>query len=1476
MKLNLCRGVVYATLVIYSIFIDPAGAAVFQVTSTHPSNSTSLKRAIDDANASAGTDTITFAIPGTGPFTIQPREPLPVITDTLIIDGYTQAGSSPASGSSPATIMIELDGSMALSANGLHVSGVAAVIRGLCINRFSLDGICLENSDGSLIEGNHVGTDVTGSTGLANSGHGVGMYNSSGTTVGGITAAARNLIAENGANGISVDSGTGNRFLSNHIWSNAGVGIDLASDGVTPNDTGDSDTGANDLQNYPVLSGALTDENAFARVEGSLNSLTSTTFRLQFFHSDTCDPSGFGEGQYLFGDTLVTTDGSGDVSFSFDFDASVPESAFITATATDTTLGTTSEFSQATIAVRPFVVTNTNDSGTGSLRWTIINANAFAGTDTITFAIPGTGPFTIQPNSELPTIFDPVIIDGYSQSGSSPASERGPATLMIELDGTNAESDAYGLALFCGGSSITGLCINRFYYGIGLLSDGGNTIEGNHIGTDISGTIAHGNSSYGVRISYSFDNIIGGTSTAARNIISGNDQSGINIVGSTATGNLIQGNYIGTDAHGNTDLGNSHNGVYINIAPDNTIGGITAGAGNIISGNDLRGIFVNGSSSSGTLIQGNYIGTNNTGDADLGNGYDGVYSSYAPNTTIGGTSQGAGNIISGNDANGLSFSGDDNLIQGNLIGTDATGATDLGNSEDGVNLFNAHNNTIGGISENAKNIIAYNTGNGIYIYSNSNSNHHLSNSIFFNDGLGIDLYPNGVNANDTGDPDTGANDLQNYPVLSLAGTNGFVQGSLNSLASTTFRLQFFHSDTCDGTGYGEGQYLLGDTLVTTDGSGDVSFSFDFDTALPEGAFITATATDTTLGNTSEFCQVLMACILDSFTVVNNNDKGFGSLRWAMENANASAGTDTITFDIPGTGPFTIQPDSSLPIITDPVVIDGYSQSGSSPASERGPATLMIELDGTNAGTTDGLTISSGSSVVRGLCINRFEENAILLDTAGGNNIQGNYLGTDVLGSSGQGNEQSGIYVWVTGDNTIGGMSPSARNVISDNQSSGITVLVSSSNVIQGNFIGTDASGQSPLGNIGPGIVLPNGYNNIVGGPEPTARNIIADNSWHGISLFGSGCTANVVQGNYVGTDVSGTLDLGNTLNGIYLHDCPGNTIGGSSAGEGNLVSGNDGSGILLDQDECVHNVIRGNYIGTDATGTSALGNSSHGIAVQASSSLGNTIGGEIAWSGNTISFNGGDGIYVSSSSSGCIILSNLLSLNTGLGIDLYPNGVTMNDADDIDTGANDLQNYPVLTNALTNETSFAQVTGSLNSLASTTFRLQFFHNDTCDGTGYGEGQYLLGDTLVTTDGSGDVSFSIDFAAAVPESAYITATATDTTLGNTSEFCKALMVEALDLVLTGVLSGSDLVLEWNTVPPATNYWVYGAINEPYFLPQTESPFEYRVHVLSDTTWTSSAGIADPDTNWTYQVIAVDDSGNALIPSNRVGEYEFMLP
>lgn len=394
-----------------------------------------------------------------------------------------------------------------------------------------------------------------------------------------------------------------------------------------------------------------------------------------------------------------------------------------------------------------------------------------------------------------------------------------------------------------------------------------------------------------------------------------------------------------------------------------------------------------------------------------------------------------------------------------------------------------------------------------------------------------------------------------------------------------------------------------------------------------------------------------------------------TLRAAIQEANASPGVDVIRFGI-GTGHQTITPVFRLPVITEGVTVDGWSQPGAAPGAP------IIELDGTDAVDVDpndpgygsiggaaphGLEITAGGSVVRGLVINRFGGAGIRLHSGGGNVVEGNFIGTDVTGTERRGNA-SGILIEDSDNNTIGGISPATRNLLSGNagpgpwDGGGVVVLGGDGTQIQGNYIGTNVDGTGRLGNqIGVLVAtdfsgLPTTASAQIGGPGVGEGNVVSGNGGPGIEIRDGDNVS--VQGNLVGTDPSGTEALGNGEDGITVgFAAPEVTIGGSrSRGEGNVISGNGAAGIGVGAER---STIQGNLIGTDATGTARLGNGTvgvgrydyqgAGIAVRGSE---NVIGG-FGDMGNVVSANGGGGVLMS----GCFNDGNRIQGNV-IGTDI--------------------------------------------------------------------------------------------------------------------------------------------------------------------------------------------------------------------------------
>ncbi len=425
-------------------------------------------------------------------------------------------------------------------------------------------------------------------------------------------------------------------------------------------------------------------------------------------------------------------------------------------------------------AVNPLVVTNTNDSGLGSLRNAIEFADANPSNNPITFAIniAGSGPFIIQPRSPLPAITHPLTIDATTQPGYE-------GTPVVVLDGSQAGSQANGLYITGGGSTVKGLTIERFSgSGVQLQTGGGNTVVGDNIGTNASGGVGLGNAIDGVLIADSSNNTIGGIGAGTANVISGNSIVGVRILGSDSTGNVVEGNFIGTSPLGSAALGNKTDGVFVDGAPGNTIGGQSAAARNVISGNGAVGVQIDGATGLGNLVEGNYIGTDASGTNALGNAFDGVFLNGSASNTIGGTAPSARNVISANQLTGVRITGSgatDNLILNNLIGTDSAGTAALGNRFDGVFINGAPGNVVGGTTTNARNVISGNGSVGVQIFSPSATGNQLVGNFIGTDISGLAALGNGrdgVFVNDAPSNSIGGSVAGSQNVISANGQVG--------------------------------------------------------------------------------------------------------------------------------------------------------------------------------------------------------------------------------------------------------------------------------------------------------------------------------------------------------------------------------------------------------------------------------------------------------------------------------------------------------------------------------------------------------------------------------------------------------------------------------------------------------------------------------------------------------------------------------
>ena len=684
---------------------------------------------------------------------------------------------------------------------GMNMTVASNVIAGNGGNGVEILGVSVgdpQPTNAHIIQGNYIGVGVDGMSSAGNHGHGILITRSADNWIGGTVAGQGNIIAYNGSwldsiyDGVVVvgPSAVNNRILRNSIFDNGswldGQGIDLENDGPTPNDgAGDPDTSANLRQNYPVLTRVQG-----ATVTGVLTSTANTTFRLEFFGSPQCGPTGYGQGKDFLGSFDVTTDANGVAAFQQAL-TTAPAGRIVTATATDAD-GNTSEFSACYGGLIVNTIGDAQDSNpwdgvcnTGAtvangdpectLRAAIQEANHNEDTSTIIFDIPtATGSPRIMPDSALPNVTQPVVIDGRTQPGGA-----------VIVSGSGAGAAATGLSLGGGASQVRGLSIVNFQdYGIELTTKHNNIIAGNWIGVEPEGW-SGGNGRAGIFVG-SNDNRIGGATAADRNVIGANGArtgaSGITVA-SYAASNQILGNWIGVLPDG-TVRGNDLAGIYLDGSPNNVIGGAPtarigscSGACNVIGGNrygvmvtlatatanqivgnfigltasgsaapntewgviidnagantvsqnvvagngpsDVRaaaltngdGVVLNGSGATGNTVSQNTIGLGADGAA-LPNARHGVWVEQAPNNTI------ASNVIGGNGGSGVTIHGaaaTGNVVHSNRIGVDPLGAAARPNGGGGVTIDAAPGNTVGSVTAGQGNLISGNTGDGVQI-----------------------------------------------------------------------------------------------------------------------------------------------------------------------------------------------------------------------------------------------------------------------------------------------------------------------------------------------------------------------------------------------------------------------------------------------------------------------------------------------------------------------------------------------------------------------------------------------------------------------------------------------------------------------------------------------------------------------------------------------------------------------------------------
>ncbi len=1097
---------------------------------------------------------------------------------------------------------------------------------------------------------------------LGNDGNGISMggFFGVGNIVGGGQSAAANSIRNNGKAGILVKGSNyfSNNLRGNSISGNGGLGIDLNAsgtfgdgDGVTPNDCQDTDSGANDLQNFPELLAPVQNGNGTLTLSGVLRSIPRQNYAIDFYSNSQPDPSGYGEGATYIGSVNAMTDGNGFSEFQFTSATPVSAGLSITATATDA-YGNTSEFSQVagasgfaslnelaeslppTCGLQPIIVnttSNLSDSNINdglcdidlntpgeqcSLRAAIEEANHRPGFDIINFNIlPRGSEQTISPLSPLPTITAAVDIDARTQAFefSKP---------LIELRG-DAAGLAYGFTVQGGSATIAGFTINHFQ-SIGIAINGGanHRVESCYIGTNIDGVTADTNARTpaGIVISGASNTHIGGTNGDVINVIS-NNLTGIGIVNST--GITVSLNKIGTDKTGTLAIPND-TGIALDNANRNEIGGSDSSYANLLSGNNNIGIALTNNSSN-NKITGNLIGTKADGMSALANGLDGIFIATGANkNTIGGDlSAATRNIISGqNNSSGSAGifinadAGINNQVLGNFIGVNQDASDKIPN-RNGVVIF-ADKQIVGRGNSGYPNVISGNQDMGIFVAVQPNSsNFVVSGNKIENNSIGTNVNSSATNL---------GNGKFGIELL------GFVDDTLikeNTIGNNTI----VGVDVTFGTTR---------TQITSNRIGVNGI----DEPLPNGfgVYIRAAKDNTVYKN----------------TISGNNFVGV-SLGTGFLGNGQIIGDDELTKFVqtrsysPLKDGFSVLTDPDLVTSGNKIVDNkiGVNHSGDA-AIPNGQMGLVVGENAFNncIGGCENFPPKSGNTISGhtqnsplgyGIFLGTLANNPDPLTLPHGNLFRDNIIGmsTDITQCL---PNNVGMFILQAGANRIGEtvLGNNHGNLINCNTFQGISVKDQTDGdlIIKDNFIGTVPH----FGNFG----------NLVIGIEVTKERTIdrenairvihntIGNNGIGLKVGNLGNApfnqraANIVSlssieisGNSIGvqTDAGTTETIGNTT-GVMLENTRNVTIGfnGVSGGtDKNIISGNMEKGVFITGEQSSGNVVNNSIIGTDENSDSGLGN---GTGIQISNASRTMIGNPDSNYRNSIAGNNGDGVKI--------------------------------------------------------------------------------------------------------------------------------------------------------------------------------------------------------------------------------------------------------
>lgn len=853
-----------------------------------------------------------------------------------------------------------------------------------------------------------------------------------------------------------------------------------------------------------------------------------------------------------------------------------------------------------------FAVANLNDSGAGSLRQAILDANNNAGADVISFSIAG----SIQLQKALPKITGEVDIDGTTAPGysSAPVVEvdfNGKKGLQFEAGASSSELQALTL-VDAGGAAVA------------LKGVAGMEIVGNYIGVSLSGALV-GNKGDGIELVSSSNVLIGGDTAAERNIVSGNRKNGVKLTGSS--NNSILGNYIGTNVAGTADFGNGQNGILLMGSSSNNV--IGQGFGNVISGNNQDGVHIK-SKSSGNRLADNYIGLTAAGNVALGNSGDGVDVNSSSNNVIGNTDE-----VSSIDV---------------YLATDGSDLTQPVNGWQGITA-----------GENAGEYMLTGTSGSSGLLYIGSIDGDSGTSYFPVD------YPGSSETTIYGSDNLGSGNIRlvgTYRTNGSSVVNGFwFEGTTSDLGNPAH----YHQLNYPGAEYTyvhstDGGLVVGNYDNPADhGMGSLPYG-------PGHAFIYDIATDTFLedvtypGSLSNSVYGIWHNDGTKYTLVGGYSNGlranFDDPEQPLEHAfmvdyDSSTGefTNWASFDYPGGEDFVTHFEGISSVEKGVYTLAAVSvDTGSSNLEQGSLVSVRRNADG---------SFGTGSWVV--LEGSNFPAGAVAADSVYGNQVVGIIVDGGVI-TSYQATVNSSFQL---------------SNVISGNGGNGIHFNKASYNTVAMNYVGTDVTGLIDLGNAQNGILLASGSSgNMIGGEAtggnapttevfvvPPQGNLISGNNANGVSIQKKS-TGNQLSGNFIGTTLTGNAELGNSLDGVNINNSDGNTLLGCTFQQNpfvfyNVLSGNGGDGLeVYNSDDTT---IQANFFGMGADNDTAVGNGGNGVVI-AGNSTRTVMGGPIPM-GNVVASNALNGIVVQDKASYFTTYNTFCGLAAFKNDPIYGNGL---------------------------------------------------------------------------------------------------------------------------------------------------------------------------------------------------------------------------